>query len=309
MKPIIFSGSSSPKLCQEIARKNDFALGKLVRQDFANSEIKVRIETEVRNKDTIVVQGLSNPANDNLVELLFTVDALRREGAKSVTLVIPYFGYARQNIQHTKGECVSMNVVVRMLESLKVDKVITLDIHDEGSSGIFNIPFSNTSALPLLAKYIYKFYNLDKTTESQFVIGSPDQGGVERARFFADNFYYLHKNTETIVVEKKRDLSRLHVSTAVEIFGNVKNKKVLLVDDIATSGSTIINAANMCLENGAVEVSTAIVHPDFALGVAKKLEDSRLTHFFTTNSIEKPIEDLSNYSKIKIIDIASVFRF
>ena len=285
MKPIIFSGSSSPKLCQEIARKNDFILGKLVKQDFANSEIKVRVETDVKDRDTLVVQALSNPTNDNLVELLFTVDALRRERAKSVTLIIPYFGYARQNIQHTKGECVSMNVVVRMLESLKVDKVITLDIHDEASAGIFNIPFSNISALPLLAKNIYKFNNLDKTTETQFVIGTPDQGGVERARFFANNFYQHHKNMETIVVEKKRDLSKVHVSTAVEIFGNVKNKKVLLVDDIATSGSTIINAANMCLENGALEVSAAIVHPDFALGVAEKLGSSNLTNFFTTNSI------------------------
>lgn len=306
MKPIIFSGRASLGLAHKIALNNDLKQGELQINTFSNSEIKVRVLSEVKDTEVVVVQALSNPTNDNLMELVFIIDALNRQNVKSITLFIPYFGYARQNMQHLSGESVSMNVVARMLEAQNVSRIITLDIHDEGSTGIFNTGFTNLSSLPMLANYLYQEFSLNQKNEIDYVIVSPDQGGVERARTFANNFYKHHQNMDTVVVEKKRELSKMHISEAVEIFGDVKAKKVILVDDIATSGKTIINAAKLCLDNGATEVSAAVVHPDFGLGVPEIIQNSVLNRLFTTNSIEKPIEDLSKYTKIKIMDISAI---
>ncbi len=308
MKPIIFSGRSCPKLAAKIAEVNHLSLGKLECVTFANSEIKVRILSEVKDQEVIIVQATSFPTNDNLMELLLMIDACRRGKAKSLTVLIPYLGYARQNLQHLPGECVSLNVVVKMLESLEVNGVVTLDIHDEASSGIFSIPFTNLSALGILAKRLYEDLKIKTETEDKFLIASPDQGGVERARTFADNFYHNKKNAETIVIEKKRDLSQIHQSEAVEVYGDVQGKNVILVDDVSTSGKTIINAANLCLKNGAQVVTAVVVHSDFAKGIPLLIQQSGLTHFFTTNSIEKTREDLSEYSKIKVVEIAHLFQ-
>lgn len=309
MKPILFAGRSSLKLAEKIARNNGLNLGEVEIVTFGNSEIKVKIQTEVMGKEVYVVQSTANPANDNLIELFLLIDALKRENTSKITVLIPYFGYARQNMQHQKGECVSLNVVVRILEALKVDKVITLDIHDEASSGIFNIPFENRSGLPFLAKKTYQWLGLSRQTETNFAIGSPDQGGVERARVFADHFFSNITNQEVVVVEKKRDLSAIHQSQAVAVFGEVNKKNVILVDDISTSGKTIINAAKLCLKAGAAKVGAVVVHPDFASGVPLQIEKSDLQFFLTTNSIEHPVSNLSQFSKVKVIEIADIFRF
>ena len=308
MKPIILAGRSCPKLAAKIADLNQLSLGELEIVTFANSEIKVRILSEIKNQEVAIIQATAFPTNDNLVELLLMIDACRRENVKNLTIIIPYLGYARQNLQHQPGECVSLNVVVKMLESLEADRVITLDIHDEASSGIFSIPFTNLSALPLLAKHLYQHFEIKPETEKDYLIASPDQGGVERARMFANSFYHDQKNADTIVIEKKRDLTKIHQSVAVEVYGDVRERNVILVDDVATSGKTIINADNLCLKHGAKAVSAVVVHPDFARGVPSFIQQSDLIHFFTTNSIEKPIEKLDAYSKIKVVDIAGLFH-
>lgn len=306
MKPIIFSTSANAILAKKYAKLTDGVIGQLETVTFANSEIKVRIISEVENKETVIIHSIANPANRALVELLFMVDALKRQNAESVTVIIPYFGYARQNIQHLPGECVSLNVIVKTLEALRVDKVVTVDIHDEASSGIFSIPFQNLSALPFLADELKKVLKISASNEPDYVIASPDQGGVERARIFANHFYDNKNYPETVVVEKKRDLSKTHQSKAVAIFGEVKNKQVVLVDDVSTSGKTIINAAKLCLQAGAKKVLAVVVHADLATGVAKLLQQSQLEAFFTTNTIEQTVEDLKPYSKISVIDIAKV---
>jgi len=307
LNPIVFPGTASPKLAQKLAELLSYELGKLEVVTFANSEIKVTIQSEITDREVIVVQSTSNPTNRNLVELMFTVDALRRQGARKITAIIPYFGYARQNMQHRAGECVSLNVVVKVLESLSVDKIITTDLHDEGSSSVFSIPFENKSALPLLAKKIYRDLGLSEENEAEFLVGSPDQGGIERARTFADHFYNAQNHPETITVEKKRNLDALHESKAVEIFGEVKGKNVILVDDVSTSGKTIVHAGEMCLAEGAKSVSAVVVHPDFALGVMEYLEKSPLRSFYTTNSIECPLQSLAPFVKIKTLEIAPLF--
>lgn len=309
MKPIVFSGSKSLNFAKELVKIQNWSLGKLELITFANSEIKIRVLSPVENKDVVFIHSIANPANSALVELLFTVDALKRQNAQSVTVVIPYFGYSRQNIAHLPGECVSLNVIVKVLEALRVDKVITLDIHDEASAGIFSIPFQNLTTLPFLAKKIKKTLQISKINEKDFVIASPDQGGVERARVFANAFYENKNHPEIVVVEKKRDLFKTHQSQAIAIFGEVVNKKIILVDDISTSGRTIINATKLCLQAGAKNVSAVVVHPDFALGVAKQIQLSELANFFTTNSIAEPIESLNIHSKFHIIDITSVLVF
>jgi len=306
MKPMVFSGSTNPILAKKFASLSNGTLGKLETVTFANSEIKVRIMSNVENQETVIVHSIANPANRSLVELLFMVDAIKRQNAKSVTAIIPYFGYARQNIQHLPGECVSLNVIVKTLEALKVSKVITVDIHDEASSGIFSIPFQNLSALPFLAKELKKNLKISANNEQDYVIASPDQGGVERARIFASNFYEKKNYPETVVVEKKRDLDKIHQSKAIAIFGEVRNKQVILVDDVSTSGKTIVNAAKLCLQAKAKKVLAVVVHADLAIGVAKLLQQSSLEAFFTTNTIEQTVEDLKPYPKIKVIDIAKV---
>jgi ribose-phosphate pyrophosphokinase len=309
MKQMVFSGRSCPKLAQAVIKHNRLRPGELESLTFANSEIKVRLLSKVKGNEVIIVQSITNPANDNLIELLFILDALVRENAKSVTLLIPYFGYSRQNLQHLPGECVSLNVVVRILEALGAGKIITVDIHDEASSGIFNIPFTNLSALPILAKQIRADLKINKDNESKFIIASPDQGGVERARTFAEHFYSRRDYPEIAVVEKKRDLTKIHQSKAVAIFGEVKKKQVILVDDVATSGRTIINAANLCLQAGAISVRAAVVHPDFGKGVPQKIQDSSFKSFYITNTIEAIQPNLKLFPKIKAVDIAKLLVF
>jgi len=303
MRKIVFAGSASPDIARAIAQRNGYRLGKSEKTVFSNSELKMTILEKVEDVHSIVVQSIVNPTNDNLIELLFTIDALKREGATKVTLVIPYFGYARQDIQHLPGECVSINVIIKAIEALGTSKVITVDIHDEATAGVFTIPFRNISVLPFMATLIKEDMKLDP---SSVMVGSPDQGGIERARMFAQALYGEKKEHDVITIEKKRTLTKVHKSKPLELFGTVKDKTVLLVDDVATSGGTLLHAAEVCYEHGAKDVVAAVVHADFALGVPKRIQKSPISRWYTTNSIESTQENLSQFSKISILDISSI---
>lgn len=296
----LFSGSANPELTKEVAKllKVPIAKSEVVR--FANSEVKVTIEEEVKDTTCVVIQPTSNPTDTNLMELLFFCDALRRQEAKYVVGYIPYFGYARQDMQHRVGECVSANVVIRFLEVIGFSKIYSLDIHDEATEGVFSIPFKNLSALPLLAEKVKKYLGKNINPES-IAITSPDQGGIERARNFGLHFFKGESFSLT-VIEKKRDLNHLHKSTALDIYGKVNNKTVIMIDDLITSGGTLINAANLCLENGAKRVLSIIVHHDFANNAPKIILDSKIEKFFTTNTIALRPEQ--KFSKLEEISIA-----
>ena len=283
----LFSGSANPKLSEEVSRLLKLPLAQAEVTRFGNSEVKVTIQEDVKNQNCVIIHPTSNPTDTHVMELLFFCDALKRQEAKKVIGYIPYFGYAKQDIQHRPGECVSVNVVIRMIESIGFDKIYTIDLHDEATAGVFSIPFKNLSALSLLAKHVNKYLTstgLTDLTDSTILV-SPDQGAVEKVRIFGTVLYGTPVFSEA-VIEKKRDLNKAHKAEPLDLYGNVKDKIVTIVDDMVVSGSTVIPAAEICLERGAKEVYCAFVHHDFTQDAPQRLQNSKITKIFTTNTIE-----------------------
>lgn len=305
----IFSGTANPKLSEEVAALLNLPISKSEIVRFGNSEVRVRIEENVKDEVCVVIQPTSNPTDAHLMELFFFADALKRSDAKKVIAVIPYFGYARQNIQHRMGECVSANVVIHFLENIGFHEIITFDLHDEATEGIFTVPFSNLTSFSVLAKSIAGYLGKENINAKDIMVVSPDQGGVERARKFGEHLFGRDDFPIT-VIEKNRDQNAIHQSTAVAIYGDVENKIVILLDDILTSGGTMFNAADLCIEKGAKRVIGAIVHHDFAPDAAKNIEKSVLEKLFTTNTIELKKEQMnSKIIESSIADlIASLLR-
>lgn len=301
----IFSGTSNPQLSEEVAKAAGISLAKVEVTRFKNSEVRVRIEEDIRHDSCVIIQSTSNPTDTNLMELYLMCDALRREEARRVIGVVPYFGYARQDIQHRPGECVSSNVVIRFMEAIGFQKIYTINLHDEATEGVFSIPFKNLSALPILAKEI-KSYMTDQqreVTPEKVAIVSPDQGGIERARKFGEAFFETEK-FELAVTEKKRNLEHMHESKALDLYGDVQGKVAIIVDDVATSGSTLINAADFCMQTGATGVIAAIVHRDFAPGAPEIIQNSTIEAFFTTDSIA--LKEENTFEKMRTVSVASL---
>lgn len=295
----LFSGSASINLTEKVSRLLDINVSASEIIRFTNSEVKVRINEEVKNHLCVVIQSTSNPTDTHLMELFFFCDALKRIEAKKVIAFIPYFGYARQNIQHITGECVSANVVIRFLEAIGFYKIYTIDLHDEATEGVFSIPFKNLSALPLLALNIKNDY---RNFLSEIVIASPDQGGIERARKFSQ--YLFNKEVDLTIIEKKRNLDKAHQSQALALYGNIRGKVVVIVDDVLTSGRTLINAAKLCLDHGAKKVIAAIVHPDLSPEATGLLEKSSIESIYTTDTIV--IKPSFMIEKFKIVSVAGL---
>src|SRR3989338_3686624 len=223
----LFSGSANRKLSQEVSKLLKISISDAEVTRFGNSEVKVTIREKVKNQTCVVIQPTSNPTDSNVVELLFFCDALRRQEAKKVIGYIPWFGYAKQDIQHRPGECVSVNVIIRMLESIGFFKVYTIDLHDEATGGVFSIPFKNLSALPLLAGRIAKFFNAKNIDLKNVALISPDQGAVEKVRIFGETFYGSANFSEA-VIEKKRNLEIAHHAKPLNLYGDVKDKICLI---------------------------------------------------------------------------------
>lgn len=317
----LFTGSSNPNLTQEVTKLLKILISKAEIIRFDNSEVKITIQEPVKDKVCVVLQSTSNPTDTNLMELLLFADALKRADAKKIVAFIPYFGYARQNREHRPGESVSANVVIRFIETVGYNEVYTFDIHDEGTEGIFSVPFKNLSALPLLAKNVKNYLtstdlSVDLSLESRLrrekwealakadsVVVSPDQGGVERARLFAKHFY-PHGSGEIVLIEKKRDLNTIHASQAMQLYGNVKNKTCILIDDIITSGKTLINAAEICLKKGAKKIIAVVTHHDLSPSAPKRLQVSPIEKIFTTNTIF--LKEDQRFTKLEELSIADL---
>jgi ribose-phosphate pyrophosphokinase len=299
----LFSGSANLKLSEEVARLLNVPLAKSEVVHFENSEVRVRIEENVVDEVCYVIQPTSNPTDTHLMELFLFADALKRSDAKKIIAVIPYFGYARQNIQHRPGECVSTNVVVNFLETIGFHEIITFDLHDEATMGIFTVPFSNLTSFSVLANSIVEYLGKESINIKDVMIVSPDQGGVERARRFGSHLFGTDDFPIT-VIEKNRDQNIIHKSSAVAIYGEVGDKIVILIDDILTSGGTMFNAADLCMSKGAKRVIGAVVHHDFAPNTREKIEKSIIEKLFTTNTIVLREEDIS--SKIVEASVASL---
>lgn len=295
----LFSGTSNPKLAMGVSRLLHFPLAASEVVRFENSEIRVRVHEDVKNHTCVLIQSTSNPTDTHLMELFFFCDALRRQEAKKVIGIIPYFGYARQDIQHRPGECVSVNVIIKFLESIGFFKVYTVNLHDEATEGVFSIPFKNINAFPVLAVEIKKY--VKEVSVEKVAVVSPDHGGVERARKFSD-VLFGHQNHTISVVEKKRNLEHIHESVALDLYGDVKGKVAILVDDMITSGGTLIHAAQLCLDRGATKVLAAVVHHDFAPGAAQKLQSSSVERFFMTDTIA--LKEDQKFEKLHEVMIA-----
>ncbi len=297
----LFFGSASKNLAKEISKILKIPLAKSEIIRFDNSEVKVTIKEKVKDKTCFVVQSTSNPTDTHLMELFFFADALKRNSAKEIIAIIPYFGYARQNREHLPGECVSVNVVIRFLETIGFKAVYTVNIHDEGTEGVFSIKFKNLNAFNILGKKVGQYLKNHNNIE-EIAIVSPDQGGIERAQLFAENFFHT-KKIDITVIEKRRNLEKIHQSEALNLYGNVENKTAVIIDDIVTSGGTLIHAAEFCLKRGAKKVIACIVHHDFSPNASKllSLPNSPIEKIFTTNTIElKPEQKFSQLEEISI---------
>ncbi len=307
---VIIAGSNSRRLANSIGQYNNLPVLQHKVIHFINSEMKVAMPFKLEASTKVwIVQSTSNPANDNLMELMLIIDTMFIEGIRDINVIIPYFGYSRQDKQHLAGECMSMAMITRMLKKLGVKTVITSDIHNANILPQLAVEVKDQSTLPVLATQIYEHLKLDQNLEKDFIIGSPDQGGVFRCELFAKHFFVNQDNSKTVSVRKERELSKQHFSTAVELYGEIDRKKLILIDDVSTSGGTILNAIELCKANNVEEVYVVIVHADFARGVIEKFENKEIIKYlYTTNTIEKPVEDLDWFAKIKVIDIASSIK-
>lgn len=297
----LFSGSAHPSLTDEVVKllKTPLAKSEVVR--FGNSEVKVTIQEDVKNLTCVVIQPTTNPTDTNLIEMAFFCDALRRCEAKEIIGIIPYFGYAKQNIQHRLGECVSVNVVVRLLESVGFHKIYTFDIHDEATGGIFSIPFVNMSAFDTLAKHVSDFLNKEAIDLNKIALVSPDQGAVEKVRRFGQALYGSDLFSE-VVIEKKRDQNIMHKAEPLDLYGDVRGKIVIIVDDMVVSGSTLIPATDLCIKRGATKVYAAVIHHDFTKKAPQIIQNSKIERFFTTNTI--PLRTDEKFPKLEEISVA-----
>jgi len=288
----IFSGNSNPSLASEIARQLGKDLSKVEIIRFADSECRVRIEEDVEDQDVFIIQSLSNPVDENLMEFLLLGDAVKRGEARKVIAVLPYHGYARQDRVHRPGECLSSAVVTKLIESVGFDKLITVELHSDAILGFFKIPLVHLSGLSLFKEEISK-------NKDDLVVVSPDAGAVKRAQGFAEDL-----DVPLALIEKKRDLNQPHKVVSMKVVGDVKGKVAFIVDDVIVSGGTLVNAAYLLKQKGVIQVIAAATHADFVGGADKILQDSPIDKIWVTDTI--PIPDDRKFTKLKIFPISSI---
>src|SRR3954470_13145927 len=289
----LVAGNSNPALAQEIASFLELALTKASVRRFADMEIFVEIQENVRGSDVFVIQSTSYPVNDHLMELLIITDALRRASARRITAVIPYFGYARQDRKVGSRAPISAKLVANLITRAGVDRVLTLDLHAGQIQGFFDIPTDNLFGAPVMVRDIK-----DRLDGGQRLVVSPDVGGVVRARALAKRI-----DAQLAIVDKRRE--RPGESEVMNIIGDVKGRSCILVDDIVDSGGTLVNAADALLANGAKEVYAYIPPGVLSGGAVSRISNSKLKELVITDSIQ-PTEAVTNAKNIRVLSIASL---
>ena len=282
--------NSNLALSEEIATTLNIPLTKASIRKFSDEEIFVEVNENVRGQDVYVIQSTSKPANDNLVELLVCIDALKRASAKQITAVIPYFGYARQDRKPGPRTPISAKLVANLITKSGADRVLTIDLHAGQIQGFFDIPVDNLYAAPILLEDIKKNYDLDRT-----VIISPDVGGVVRARYIANRL-----NIGLAIVDKRREAA--NISEVLNIIGDVKEKNCILIDDIVDTAGTLTNAGEALLNVGAKTVSAYVSHGVLSGNALEKIKKSVLTEIVTTNTISNLLSEDKN--KIRRLSVA-----
>ncbi|WP_072397601.1 ribose-phosphate pyrophosphokinase [Hyphomicrobium sp. CS1GBMeth3] len=287
----IVAGNSNRPLAEAIAKYQKIPLAKSQVKRFADMEVFVEIQENVRGQDAFVIQSTSFPANDNLMELLILIDALKRSSARRITAVIPYYGYARQDRKPGPRTPISAKLVANLIERAGANRVLTVDLHAGQIQGFFDIPTDNLFAAPVMVRDIEERYGTEN-----LVVVSPDVGGVVRARALAKRI-----DVPIAICDKRRE--RPGESEVMNVIGDVDGKRCVLIDDIVDSGGTIVNAADALLEKGATEVMCYVTHGVLSGGAVSRIQNSRLKHLVITDSI-LPTAAVQAARNIRVISIA-----
>ena len=288
----LITGNANTQLAIDIANIAGVSLCETLVTRFADNEIWVEIKENIRGEDVFIVQSTSNPANDNLMELLILVDACKRASAGRITAVMPYYGYARQDRKPAGRSPITAKLVANMIEAAGVDRVLTMDLHAGQIQGFFDIPVDNLYAQPLFVKDLK---SNQMVTKGRAIIVSPDAGGVPRARAVAKQL-----NLDIAIIDKRRD--RANESEAMNVIGDVLGKQCIIVDDIIDTGGTLVKAAKALENEGAEDVQAYITHGVLSSGGAKRMEHSALSRLVITDTI--PTEE---NRVLRIISVADIF--
>jgi len=290
MKFKLFSGTANPKVAEDIANFLDRPLSKLTVNRFSDGEINVQIGESIRGVDCFIIQPTCAPANDNLMELLIITDAMRRASAKSITAIVPYFGYARQDRKAAPRVPITAKLVANMMEKAGIDRVVTIDLHAGQIQGFFDIPVDNLYGSILFFEYFQK-KNLKNP-----IIASPDIGGVARARYFASKL-----GLDMVIVDKRRE--KANVSEVMNIIGDVKGKDVILIDDMVDTAGTMVKAAAALKAKGANSVMAYATHGVLSGPAIDRVKDSVLEELVISDTI--PFK--GDCKKIKVLSTAKLF--
>ena len=300
----LLAANSNRTLAQAIGDYLDMPLTKARVQRFADNEIFVTIDENVRGEDVFVIQSTSFPANDNLMELLICIDALTRASAKRITAVIPYFGYARQDRKTGSRTPISAKLAANMIAASGVDRVLTLDLHAGQIQGFFDIPLDHLEAVPLFAAEIQRMWG--KAVDGITIV-SPDIGGVVRARRLlgklASDAGPGRKPQDLAIIDKRRP--QAGVSEVMNIIGEVEGRHCVMIDDIVDTAGTLCNAAAALLDQGAKSVIACITHAVLSPGAVEKIENSKLEALIATDSI-RPMAEEAHSTKIRRLSIAGL---
>jgi len=289
----ILTGNSNKYLSEKISRHLKTKLVNNSIKKFSDSEIYVEINENIRGNSIFIIQSISSPANDNLMELLLCIDALKRSSAKNITTVIPYFGYARQDRKVVPRTSISAKLVSNLITKAGADRVVTVDLHAGQIQGFFDIPVDNLFATPIFARHIKK-----KIKSKNLICVAPDVGGVERARALARKL-----DIGLSIIDKRRPTPGK--SQVMNVVGNVSGKTCIIVDDIIDSGGTIVNAADALIKRGAKEVRVYITHGVLSGEAVKKIKKSKIKKLVITDTINN-LDKLKNAPNIEVLSISNL---
>lgn len=291
----IFACNSNRPMAEEIAKKLGMTLGDAEVEKFSDGEISVKINETIRGADVYIIQSTSYPVNDNLMELLIMIDAMKRASAARITAVMPYYGYARQDRKARARDPISAKLVANILTTAGANRVLTMDLHCTQIQGFFDIPVDNLEGNPLLTNYYINKYGDEL---EQFVAVSPDLGSVARTRKFAERL-----NIPLAIIDKRRP--KANVSEIMNIIGDIKGKRVILMDDMIDTAGTITNAANALKERGALTVDACCTHAVLSGPAMARINDSAIHELLVLDTICLPEE--KKVDKISIVSVADIF--
>ena len=287
----VFTGNSNSELVQKICAHLGTSVGKSAVKSFSDGEINVEINESVRGMDVFVVQSICAPCNNNLMELLIIIDALKRASAERITAVLPYYGYARQDRKVSPRAPISAKLVADLITTAGASRILTVDLHAGQIQGFFNIPVDHLFAAPVLLEYL-------RQLQDELVIVSPDAGGVERARAYAKRL-----SASLAIIDKRREAP--NVAQVMNIIGDVSGLTAVLVDDMVDTGGTLVRAAYALVDKGAKKVYACCTHPVFSGESVKNLTESPIEEIIVTDTI--PLREAAkSSSKIKVFTISNL---